>query len=80
MSAEEVFEEATKLFGSGEKHVDMNESVSKQQFLPWPGLDVSLEPDDRNQKREREERGEENTFEMLAQVFKKKKKVEKSTT
>lgn len=39
----------------------------KHQFLPWPGLDVSLEPDETNCKREKRE---EKTFKMIAQVFK----------
>lgn len=66
------FEEATKLFGSGEKHVDMNESVSSSSYLGLASM--SRWNQMIGTKREREERGEENTLEMLAQVLKKKKK------
>lgn len=73
------FEEATKLFGSGEKHVDMNESVSSSSYLGLASMSRWNQMTGTKREREREERGEENTFEMLAQVLKKKKE-EKSTT
>lgn len=49
------FEEATKLFGSGEKARE-HESECEQQFLPWPGLHVSLEPDETSRRERRETR------------------------
>lgn len=73
------FEEATKLFGSGEKHVDMNESVSSSSsYLGLASMSRWNQMMGTKREREREERGEENTLEMLAKVLKKKE--EKSTT
>lgn len=73
------FQEATKLFGSGEKHVNLNQSASSSSYLGLASM--SRWNQMTRAKKEREERREENTFERLAKVLQKQKnKKEKSTT